>query len=217
MSRSMFRVSIFAIISVFTVVFYNGCHQNPSGKSPGEAMKMVLTAIESRDISSLRTLVYRAPGESDSEFESKLEKMQMPLQEKMMMKYAGAGFTVSYEKIFDNGTAEVGVVMYVNTTTTPEPICQALMRKDGNTWKYDRKIGDYNEEYFRNVLRHDPDNADAYYYIGRKIEADKPAEAAKCFRKYLKLAPGGFWDHIYLRMTIQQLERAANQTPFPKN
>ncbi|MBN1621533.1 MAG: hypothetical protein JW871_02965 [Endomicrobiales bacterium] len=172
--------------------------------SPKEIMDIYLEAKYSGDTAKavlLEKIIYFDASIPESERQAKTASLIV----REPMSYMGmVSFKVQaeYEKIIDNETAEVGVVMYVKPKkagiTVPfvdnrVPAQKVVMKKDENIWKYHYDKSVLTEEQLIEILRKNHNDADAYYLLGKKYQSENPYRADRYFKRYYELEPNGFW------------------------
>ena len=102
---------------------------------------------------------------------------------------------IEYEKIINDNTAEVGLVLKMGLLGIGKriPFQQLILKKEDGTWKYSHSKYELTEEQLIETVTKNPYDASALYHLGRMYQPKNPARANKYYKKYYELEPKGFW------------------------
>lgn len=118
----------------------------------------------------------------------------------------GTYLEVSYEKIINEDTAEVGIslnLLFKHKT----PFEQLILKKEEGVWKlYGFKFENKSIEDLLIMLDTSTVDSDVYFYLGRKYSVDRYEKASEYCKKYLALSDNKFWDGPNLQKIIRQGE-----------
>ena len=118
----------------------------------------------------------------------------------------GTYLEVSYEKIINEDTAEVGIslnLLFKHKT----PFEQLILKKEEGVWKlYGFKFENKSIEDLLIMLDTSTVDPDVYFYLGRKYSVDRYEKASEYCKKYLALSDNKFWDGPNLQKIIRQGE-----------
>jgi tetratricopeptide (TPR) repeat protein len=163
--------------------------------SPKEIMSLYLKSRNKGDMETLRKIIYFPPGMSEEEKTAKVRLATTGFDEKTAMSMAMAGIKAECEKIINDDTAQVGLVVItgVGGIGKRTPFIEIVMKKDEGIWKYDYDKYSFTEKQLIEAIRKNPKDASAYYYLGRLYQPQNPARANRYYKKYYELEPEGFW------------------------
>lgn len=200
MKTKFFLWSTMLSIPVLVFLYFSGGNKSLSQMSPREIMSLYFKAEEKGDVETLRKIIYFSPGTSEEEKTAKV---------KAASNSGGAGASPlglatikpAYEKVLDNNSAEVGLVIVkgIGGIGKHIPYAEIMMRKEGGVWKCGDAKYVLTEEQLIAAIRKNPKVAWPYYYLGRIYQPENPARAKRYYRKYYELEPKGFWvDNVFL-------------------
>jgi hypothetical protein len=207
MKTKLLVLLIIIVIPVVLFLFYLGSNKGLSHKSPSQIISLYFKSEMKGDTETLRKIIYFPSGTSEEEKTAKVTaasnsggKGASPL--------GFATIKPVYEKIIDNNTAEVGLVIVkgIGGIGKRIPYAEIIMRKDEGIWKCSDTKDVFTEEELIAKIRKNPQEAWPYYYLGEKYRAENPVRANKYYKKYYELEPKGFWvDNAFLE-NIKEIE-----------
>jgi len=210
--KQSFLLYIFVVLVAFSAT---GCGKDKSldRLSPKEVVDLYYNARDNGDIELLQQIIYSPSGISGSQ--EKAKSALTGADEKGVMRVIGAKTKAEYEKILDDHTAEVGVVIAVGFPGFKKriPYAQIILKHDGETWKYHYSKWELTKEKLTENLRNNPQETSWYYHMGTCIQSENPAKAHRFFKKYYDLEPDGFW---VCKEFLYQLNKFENVEEFQK-
>ena len=190
--KQSFILYIFVVLLAFIAT---GCGKgkNLDSLSPKEVVDLYYQARNDGDIELLQQIIYFPPDISEAQRKERLELAGA--DEKGVMRAVGAKIKAEYEKILDDDTAEVGVVMFVGIPGLKRrvPFQQVILKKDNSIWKYSHSKHELTEDHLIAAITKNPYDASAIFHLGRRYQPENPARASRYYRKYHELEPNGFW------------------------
>lgn len=214
MEQKYFRfvVLIFSIFLFFGII---GCKKNKSidKLSPKEVVDLYYKAKDKGNKDLLRQIIYFPPNISESQRKERLALTGAG--EKGMMRAVVAKIKAECEKIIDDQTAEVGVVIKAGVSGFKKriPFQQVILKKDNGIWKFSHSKHDLTEDQLIAAITKNPYDASAIFHLGRRYQPENPARASSYYRKYHELEPNGFWiseelvDQLKRFKSIEEQER----------
>ena len=201
--KQSFLLYSFVVLLAFIAT---GCGKgkNLDSLSPKEVVYLYYQARNDGDIELLQQIIYFPPDISEAQRKERLELAGA--DEKGVMRAVGAKTKAEYEKIIDDDTAEVGVVMFVGIPGLKRriPFQQVILKKENNIWKYSHSKHELTEDQLVAAITKNPFDASAIFHLGRRYQPENSARANRCYRKYHELEPNGFWISEEL---VDQLKR----------
>jgi hypothetical protein len=194
MKTKLLVLLIIIVIPVVLFLFYLGSNKGLSHKSPSQIISLYFKSEMKGDTETLRKIIYFPPGTSEEEKTAKVTAVSNS-GGKDASPLGFATIKPAYEKIIDNNTAEVGLVIAkgIGGIGKRIPCAEIIMRKDEGVWKYRDDKYVFTEEQLIAAIRKNPREAWPYYYLGRLYQPENPARANRYFLKYYELEPKGFW------------------------
>ncbi|MHC4757799.1 MAG: tetratricopeptide repeat protein, partial [Planctomycetota bacterium] len=196
----------FIVLAVFSVT---GCDKGKKldKLSPKEVVELYYQAKDDGDIEILQQITYFSSDVPEAQKRTKITTSGA--DEKTVKRMVGAKIKAEYEKMLDDDTAEVGVVIFMGIPGWKKrvPFQQVILKREDNIWKFSNSKYEFTEDQLIEKIRENPYNASAIYHLGRKYQSENQAKANRYYRKYRELEPKGFWISKELK---NQLERYEN-------
>lgn len=217
MLKTYIKWYVLSSISI-CIIFIAGCGMmgEPDLKkfSPKQSYEYYDKARHDGNVEALRKIMYFSPAMSEEEKQDKAKKTVACSTEKMYNKgiWGLIRPKVVYEKILSENTAQVGVVFQSKISFRPgSPFNEIILKKEDDIWKiYAYKTDIVYVATIKELLegiKKNPNDASAYYYLGKKYETEKHyVKAQEYYKKYLELEPKGFWATDNLRNKIKEKE-----------
>jgi hypothetical protein len=146
----------------------------------------------SKDSALLSQLIYFPPNTSEQVKKETVKKTQACADEKALRIYLSA--KPEYEKVLDEKTAEVGVVLSgLGAIRGRIPVQQYILKKDGGAWKIYCNRYEPSEQQLLADFEQNPQDYSILYLMASHVLPDNPPKAHQFFLKYYELDPKGFW------------------------
>ncbi|MHC5173998.1 MAG: tetratricopeptide repeat protein, partial [Planctomycetota bacterium] len=172
------------------------CSKRDFGQlSPQDVVNLYFKAREDGDVQVLKRIIYFPVEFSDQEKQEKINSILISSGEKVLRRGIGVKYKPEYEKIIDETTAEVGVVMLMGIPGSKKriPFQQVILKREKDTWKFYMTTHELTESQLISRIKEDPFDTSSIYLLGRKYQPENPVRASRYFRKYYQLDPDGFW------------------------
>ncbi len=205
--RQKFLLLIFVVLAVFIA---HGCGKKSlDGLSPKKVVELYYQAKDDGDAELLRQIIIFPQDATEEQIVSRIKSEITVSAEKTLTRAVGAKVTVEYEKIIDDNTAEVGVVIFMGIPGLKKrvPFQQVILKKEDVAWKFYMSANELTEEQLVSRIRENPYDASAIYLLGRKYQPENPVRANRYYRKYCQLEPEGFW---VSKQLLEYIERSGN-------
>ncbi len=183
------------------------------GSSPKDVIRSYYDAKDRGDIEFLRQIIFFPQSTTEEEINSRIKSEITGTDEKILTRAVGAKIKVEYEKIIDDQTAEVGVVLKMGLPCFKKrvPFQEIVLKKDDNKWKYSFSKYELSEKQLIEAIKENPYDASAIFHLGRLYQPDNPAKANKYYVKYRELEPQGFWISKELLDQIKKYQKIENE------
>lgn len=182
---------ILIAISLWILYVYSG-KPNLAKLTPKKVVSLLEKESYNKDSTTLQQLIYFPPNTTEAvKYEMVKRYKRTSVEEKALR------FIISpkpeYEKILDEETAEVGVVMRGLTIRGRAPIMQYILKKDGGVWKIYYNRYDLSESQLISEFERNPKDYSILYLMASHVHSYNPSKAHQFFLKYYELDPKGFW------------------------
>jgi hypothetical protein len=225
------NLNIIAVwFAVGVILSTQGCKNNNDIKSlsPRQVVSLYIKAHNECNRELLRKIIYFPSGMSEAEIEKKLGPASISREAKggeRITRAAGLRVTPGYEKILNEDTAEVGVLMKIGFGPLSKDIPgdQYILKRENEVWKIHYARSELTKEQLATTIKENPQAAWVYYRLGMEIQSDNPYKACMYFNKYYELEPTGFYVDSELKNKInilknpdyeeQELLKSLNERP----
>ena len=185
----------------------------PMGRSPKSIVKRFYKARNWGNTKLLKKIMYFEPGTTEEQKQAKAESILACRDEKLMMRIAGIGIKVKYQKYIDDSTAEVGTVASgVLFIGKHYPGNQIILRKENGVWKYSHIMGELPIEVLTERLKNNPENTDLYFHLAKAYLSENLARSHRYYLKCYELDPDGFWVDEDFGERIKEYKKEFEQT-----
>jgi hypothetical protein len=208
------KLSNLLLCAILLLSLLHGCKKEKRDMSPEDVVTMFYKARDAGDFETLNEILFFESEVSASQREKKIQSIISTSSEKTMMKMFAANIETKYEKILDNETAEVGVVVKAGIAGVGKnmPFNQIMLRKQDGSWKYHYSRNSLTIDELIQEIKKYPDDASLYYLLGKLVRNDNPFEGYRFCQKYYDLEPDGFW--VSKEFLSKLEENSRGQTPW---
>lgn len=202
------KIHIF-VLAGLTVLSVISCSdkESPTQMSPTEIVNLFQDTRNDGNIEIMREILYFAPDTTEEQKQERVRSILAGSDEKIVMNFVGTTEKVEYEKLIDEETAEVGLVLGgANGFLNRVPTGQIILKKKDGMWKYHYNKYELSEDKLIKMIRQKTNDNSLYYLLGRWIVNENPAKAYRYFKKYYDLEPDGFWVCDSFLKELKELE-----------
>jgi hypothetical protein len=183
---------ILIAISLWILYVYSG-KPNLAKLTPKKVVSLLEKESYNKDSTTLQQLIFFPPNTTEAvKYEMVKRYKRTSVEEKALRIFISA--KPEYEKILDEETAEVGVVMSgLAAIRGRQPLWQYLLKKDGGVWKICYNRYDLSESQLISEFERNPKDYSILYLMACHVQPDNPPKAQQFYLKYYELDPKGFW------------------------
>jgi hypothetical protein len=204
---------ILIAISLWILYVYSG-KPNLAKLTPKKVVSLLEKESYNKDSTTLQQLIYFPPNTTEAvKYEMVKRYKRTSVEEKALRFFMSA--KPEYEKVLDEETAEVGVVMSgLAAIRGRQPLWQYILKKDGGVWKIFCDRYDLSESQLISEFQRNPKDYSILYLMACHIQPENFPKAGQYYLKYYELDPKGFWVCDDFVQQISEYKKEFNSTAY---